>query len=148
MGAGTLNPLHKEDRSCEYTYRQVSRIDTQSACVIASIFCVRHEASPSAGSKVAQACNRSYSGGRDQEDHSSKPAWANSSQDPILKKFFTRKVCGSGSRCRPWVQVPVQKKERERERERVKEVLRDRRYEILVLVLGCGSSEEVEGLPR
>jgi hypothetical protein len=27
---------------------------------------------------VAQACNPSYSGGRDQEDHSLKPAWANS----------------------------------------------------------------------
>jgi hypothetical protein len=25
---------------------------------------------------VAHACNSSYSGGRDQEDHSSKPAWA------------------------------------------------------------------------
>jgi hypothetical protein len=28
---------------------------------------------------VAHACNPSYSGGRDQEDRSSKPAWANSS---------------------------------------------------------------------
>jgi hypothetical protein len=28
---------------------------------------------------VAHACNPSYSGGRGQEDHSSKPAWANSS---------------------------------------------------------------------
>jgi hypothetical protein len=28
---------------------------------------------------VAHAYNPSYSGGRDQEDHSSKPAWANSS---------------------------------------------------------------------
>jgi hypothetical protein len=27
---------------------------------------------------VAHACNPSYSGGRDQEDCSSKPAWANS----------------------------------------------------------------------
>jgi hypothetical protein len=27
---------------------------------------------------VAQGCNSSYSGGRDQEDHSSKPAWENS----------------------------------------------------------------------
>jgi hypothetical protein len=27
---------------------------------------------------VAHSCNPSYSGGRDQEDHSSKPAWANS----------------------------------------------------------------------
>jgi hypothetical protein len=31
---------------------------------------------------VAHACNPRYSGGRDQEDHSSKP---NSSRDPILK---------------------------------------------------------------
>jgi hypothetical protein len=35
---------------------------------------------------MAHACNPSYSGGRDQEDCSSKPAQANSSQDPILKK--------------------------------------------------------------
>jgi hypothetical protein len=34
---------------------------------------------------VAHTCNPSYSGGRDQEDHGSKPAWVNSSQDPILK---------------------------------------------------------------
>jgi hypothetical protein len=27
---------------------------------------------------VAHVCNPSYSGGRDQEDHSLKPAWANS----------------------------------------------------------------------
>jgi hypothetical protein len=36
-------------------------------------------------------CNPSYAGGRDQEDHGSKPAWANSSQDPILKKTITKK---------------------------------------------------------
>jgi hypothetical protein len=35
---------------------------------------------------VAHGCNPSYSGGRDQEDHGSKTAWANSSWDPILKK--------------------------------------------------------------
>jgi hypothetical protein len=34
---------------------------------------------------VAHACNPSYSGGRDQEDHRSKPAQANSSGDPIWK---------------------------------------------------------------
>jgi hypothetical protein len=48
---------------------------------------------------VAQAYNHSYSGGRDQEDYSSKPA--NSSQDPILKKPFTKQVWWSGPRCRP-----------------------------------------------
>jgi hypothetical protein len=34
---------------------------------------------------VAHTCNPSYSGGRDQEDHSLKPARANSSHDSILK---------------------------------------------------------------
>jgi hypothetical protein len=35
---------------------------------------------------VAQACNPSYSGGRDQEDCSLKPAQANSSSRPYLEK--------------------------------------------------------------
>jgi hypothetical protein len=35
--------------------------------------------------QVAQTHNPSYSGGRDQEDHGSKPAWANSLQNPISK---------------------------------------------------------------
>jgi hypothetical protein len=35
---------------------------------------------------VAHAYNPSYSESRDQEDHSSKPAWANSLGDPISKK--------------------------------------------------------------
>jgi hypothetical protein len=34
---------------------------------------------------VAHACNSSYSGGVYQEDHNSRPAQANSSQDPISK---------------------------------------------------------------
>jgi hypothetical protein len=33
--------------------------------------------------------NPSYSGCRDEEDASLKPAWANSSRDPILKKKKT-----------------------------------------------------------
>jgi hypothetical protein len=33
---------------------------------------------------VAQNCTPNYSGGRDQEDCDSKPAWANSLRDPIL----------------------------------------------------------------
>jgi hypothetical protein len=37
-------------------------------------------------SLVAHACNPSYSGDRDQDDQGLKPAQANSSQDPILKK--------------------------------------------------------------
>jgi hypothetical protein len=34
---------------------------------------------------VAHTCNPSYSGGRDQEDLSLKPAQENSLRDPILK---------------------------------------------------------------
>jgi hypothetical protein len=40
---------------------------------------------------VAHTWNPSYSGGRDQEDRSLKPAWANNSRDPILKKPNTKK---------------------------------------------------------
>jgi hypothetical protein len=40
---------------------------------------------------VAHAYNPSYSGGRDHEDYSSKPGWANSSRDPILKKTITKR---------------------------------------------------------
>jgi hypothetical protein len=35
---------------------------------------------------MAHACNPSYLGGRDQEDHGSRPAWAKSSQDPHLNQ--------------------------------------------------------------
>jgi hypothetical protein len=40
---------------------------------------------------VTHAYNLSYSGGRDQEYHSSKSAQANSLQDSISKKPFTQK---------------------------------------------------------
>jgi hypothetical protein len=43
---------------------------------------------------VAHAYNPSFSGSRDQEDHGSKPAWANSSQDPILKIPNTKRTGG------------------------------------------------------
>jgi hypothetical protein len=43
---------------------------------------------------VAHACNPSYSGGRDQEDCSLKPTWANGSRDPILKKTLHKNRAG------------------------------------------------------
>jgi hypothetical protein len=46
---------------------------------------------------VTHTCNPSYSGGRDQEDHSSKPAWANSAWDLVSKKPITIKGSRSGS---------------------------------------------------
>jgi hypothetical protein len=43
---------------------------------------------------VAHACNPSYSGDRDQEDHSLKQTRANSLQDPILKIPNTERAGG------------------------------------------------------
>jgi hypothetical protein len=43
---------------------------------------------------VAHTCNPSYSGGRDQEDHSLKTAPANSLRDPISKKPFKKRAGG------------------------------------------------------
>jgi hypothetical protein len=56
---------------------------------------------------VAHAYNPSYSGGRNQEDHDSKPAQANCSEDAISKTLMTKMDWSSASRCRPRVQTLV-----------------------------------------
>jgi hypothetical protein len=43
---------------------------------------------------MAPALNPCYSGGRDQEDHGSKPARVNISGDLIMKKTFTKRSGG------------------------------------------------------
>jgi hypothetical protein len=43
---------------------------------------------------VAHACNPSYSRRRDQEDHGSKLAWANSLGDPYLEKTHYKRAGG------------------------------------------------------
>jgi hypothetical protein len=43
---------------------------------------------------VTNACNPSYSGGRDQEDHGSKPTWENSSARTYLDKNPSQKRAG------------------------------------------------------
>jgi hypothetical protein len=64
---------------------------------------------------VAHTCNPHHSGDRDQEDHCSKSAWANSSQD-LSKKTKkknhkkTKKGWWSGLRCRPGVQTSALQK--------------------------------------
>jgi hypothetical protein len=45
---------------------------------------------------VAHACNPSYSVGRDQEDHGSKPAQANSWRDPVTKNWADGVAQGEG----------------------------------------------------
>jgi hypothetical protein len=43
---------------------------------------------------VAHTYNTSYLGDRDQQDHSSKPAWAKQFERPYLKKPITEKAVG------------------------------------------------------
>jgi hypothetical protein len=43
---------------------------------------------------VAHACNPGYSGGRDQEDQSSKPVQANSSLETLSQKYSLQKRAG------------------------------------------------------
>jgi hypothetical protein len=52
---------------------------------------------------VALAYNPRYSGGRNQEGHSSKSAWANSSWDPILKKKPIKIRAGGVTQGVDWV---------------------------------------------
>jgi hypothetical protein len=75
-------------------------------------------------SLVTYTCNLSYSGGRGQKDHSSKPAWANSSWDPISKHPTHKKRAGSVaqmvehlvSSVRPWVQIPIPRPHQEKKK--------------------------------
>jgi hypothetical protein len=68
---------------------------------------------------VAHACNPSYSGGRDQEDCSSKPAWANSLKDPIWKKKNHKKrVCGVAQVVGPKFKLQYHKKKKKKRRRR------------------------------
>jgi hypothetical protein len=50
---------------------------------------------------MVDACNLSYSGGRNQEDRGLKSAQVNSSLDPIMKIPITKKDWWGDSRCRP-----------------------------------------------
>jgi hypothetical protein len=60
---------------------------------------------------VVQACNPSYSGGRDQEDRGSKLAWADQSRDPISKIPNTKKASGVAQGVAP---VPQKKKKKKK----------------------------------
>jgi hypothetical protein len=67
---------------------------------------------PRSQTMVAHAYNPNYSGGRDQEDCSSKSAKANSLRDPISKK---KKGWQSGSRCRPCIKKKKYYKKKKKE---------------------------------
>jgi hypothetical protein len=64
---------------------------------------------------VAHAYNLSYSGGRDQEDHSSKPALCKLSMRPYLEKSLHKNRAGGVTQGEGRVQAPVpQKKKKKR----------------------------------
>jgi hypothetical protein len=60
---------------------------------MSALLCIKYNASPAT---VAPSCNSSYSGGRDQEDHGSKPAQANSFARPYLKENPSHKKRAGG----------------------------------------------------
>jgi hypothetical protein len=65
---------------------------------------------------MAHTYNPSYSGGRNQEDHSSKSPQANSLQDPISKKYPPQKRAGGvaqgeGPEFKPHYQTQKRRKE-------------------------------------
>jgi hypothetical protein len=65
---------------------------------------------------VAHACNPSYSGGRDQEDRGSKPAWVNSSLDPNSKILNTKRAGGMAQGEGPEFKPQYCKKKTEKEK--------------------------------
>jgi hypothetical protein len=68
---------------------------------------------------VVHAYNPSYSGGRDQKDHSSKPEQANHSRAPVLKTPFTKRaggvVQGVGPEFKLWYHKKKKKKKKKLE---------------------------------
>jgi hypothetical protein len=88
-------------------------------CIKLKSFCTAKDTITKPGT-VAHACNPHYSEGRNQEDHGSRPAQANSLQDPISKIPNTKMGWWSGSMCRPCVQAPVPQKKRKKEIIRIK----------------------------
>jgi hypothetical protein len=70
---------------------------------------------------VACTCNPSYSGGRDQEDHGSKLAKANSWQDPISKKPITTKGLVEWLKALSSSPSTVKKKEKKRKKKKYRQ---------------------------
>jgi hypothetical protein len=73
------------------TSHLLGKLSTTSATLPATIWWLKKKKKSKCQAPVAHACNSSYSESRDQEDRSSKPAWANSSYfETLSQKPFTR----------------------------------------------------------
>jgi hypothetical protein len=88
-------PLNSENKN---------KIAGQQSGSSGRVLATRHKAlssDPSTPSYSTHACDPSYSGGRDQEDRSSKPSQANSLGEPISKNPSQKMGWWSDSRCGP-----------------------------------------------
>jgi hypothetical protein len=65
---------------------------------------------------VVHTYNPSYSGGRDQEHHGSKPAHANSSQDLISKKPINKRAGGVAQGVSPKFKLQYLKKKKKKKK--------------------------------
>jgi hypothetical protein len=74
---------------------------------------------------VVHACNPSYTGGRDQEDCSSKPAQTNSSQDLILKIPITKNWTGGVAQGKGTEFKPQYHKKEKKEKEKKNKMLKN-----------------------
>jgi hypothetical protein len=63
---------------------------------------------------VAHACNASYSGGRGQEDHSSKPVWAKFERPCLEKNPSQKRAGGVAQGVGPEFKPQYQKKKKKR----------------------------------
>jgi hypothetical protein len=69
---------------------------------------------------VSHTCTPSYSGDREQEDHGSKPARANSLRDPISKKPITKRVDGVAQGEGPEFKPQCRKRKKKKRKETVR----------------------------
>jgi hypothetical protein len=80
--------------------------------------CPHHQKGIFSQALLANACNLTYAGSRDQEDLSLKPAWANSLRDPISKKkkkIHCKKGLVEWLKVRPCTKpVPLKKRRRKK----------------------------------
>jgi hypothetical protein len=71
-----MAPWPLSDRDCP---KELLHTAAQQGVASGNSLYITFKSMPNSRALVAHAYNPSYSGGRDQEDHGSKPAWANSS---------------------------------------------------------------------
>jgi hypothetical protein len=96
-------PNKNEQFQCNVSAMIISGLSVVEGPKFKQQYCLKKKKKKRKRSLVpaALAYNPSYLGGKDQEDHSTKPGQANSSQDQISKISITEKRWQSDSRCRP-----------------------------------------------